>query len=140
MKTQTSFLIKSFLSVVMATFISTLALAEISVIVNPRSGVSSLSSSEVKALYLGKSKNLKPFDQPKGSKIRQEFMDKVVGKSERQFNAYWSKKIFSGKGTPPKTLSGNTAVRSRVASSYNAIGFIDSKVVDSSVRVVYKVK
>lgn len=140
MKTQISFLVKSLLSVIMATFISTQALAEISVIVNPRSDVSSLSSSEVKALYLGKSRNFKPFDQPKGSKIRQEFLDKVVGKSERQFNIYWSKKIFSGKGTPPKILSDNTAVRNRVASWPNAIGFIDSKVVDSSVRVVYKVK
>jgi ABC-type phosphate transport system substrate-binding protein len=140
MKTLMSYLVKSLLPVVAALFISTQALAEIVVIVNPGSGVSSLTRSEVKALYLGKSKSLKPFDQAKGSKIREKFIDKVVGKSESQFKAYWSKKIFSGKGTPPKVLGSNSAVKSRVAGSVGAIGFIDSSAVDSSVKVVYRVK
>ena len=140
MKTLIRSLVKSLIPVVVVLFISTQAMAEIAVIVNPGSGVSSLSSGEVKALYLGKSKSLKPYDQAKGSKIREEFMDKVVGKSESQFKAYWSKKIFSGKGTPPRVLDSNAAVKSRVAGSVNAIGFIDSGAVDSSVKVVYKVK
>lgn len=140
MKTLIRSLVKSLLSIVAVLFISTQALAEIAVIVNPGSGVSSLSSSEVKALYLGKSKSLKPYNRAKGSKIREEFMDKVVGKSESQFKAYWSKKIFSGKGTPPKVLDGNAAVKSRIAGSVKAIGFIDSSAVDRTVKVVYKVQ
>ncbi len=140
MKTQISFLVKGFLSVVVVLFISGQAMAEIAVIVSPGSDISSLSSGEVKALYLGKSKSLKPYDQARGSKIRTEFMDKVIGKSESQFKAYWSKKIFSGKGSPPRVLDSDAAVKAKVAGSGNAIGFIDSSAVDSSVKVVHKVQ
>lgn len=60
------------------------------------------SAKEIKALYLGKSKKLKPFDQSAGSKIRMDFMDKVVGKSESQFKAYWSKKYLVKKVLLPR--------------------------------------
>lgn len=140
MKMKNSFWVSNLLFAVVMVFTSSQVMAEIAVIVNSGSEISSLSSSEVKALYLGKSKQLKAFDQAKGSGIRKNFMDEVVGKSESQFNAYWSKRIFSGKGSPPKLLDNDEAVKSLVSSSDKAIGYIDSSAVDGSVKVVYTVQ
>jgi hypothetical protein len=138
MNTKISFVTKNLLFAVMVLFTSGQVMAEIVVIVNPKSEVTELSASDIKALYLGKSKQLKAFDQAKGSDIRKTFMNEVVGKTESQFKAYWSKRIFSGKGSPPKMLSSDAAIKSQVAGSDEAIGYIDSGAVDSSVKVVYK--
>ncbi len=119
---------------------SSTALAETAVIVNPSSNVANLSPNEIRAFYLGKNKKLRPVDQAVGSRNRREFISKVVGKSESQFKAYWSQRIFSGKGTPPQSRGNSAGVKKEVASSPNTIGFIDSSLVDGSVKVVYTVK
>lgn len=116
---------------------SSTALAEMAVIVNPSSNVASLSPNEIRAFYLGKNKKLRPVDQAAGSRNRREFISKVVGKSESQFKAYWSQRIFSGKGTPPQSRVNSAGVKHEVANTPNTIGFIDSSLVDGSVKVVY---
>lgn len=113
------------------------AAAETVVIVNLSSDVHKLSANEIKALFLGKSKQFKAFNQPVGSPIREEFMSKVMQKSEGQYKAYWSKKIFSGKGSPPKVLEDSAEVKRMVKRTPNAMGFIDNSLADDSVRVVY---
>ncbi len=115
------------------------AWAETAVVVGANSGAS-VSKADIKAIYLGKNKSLKPVDQKPGSAKRVAFIKKVVGKSESQFKAFWSQKIFSGKGTPPPVMGSDSAVKRHVASNPNAIGFIDASAVDGSVKVVYRVK
>ncbi len=120
--------------------------AEIAVIVNPDSGISKLSTSQVKRLFLGKSRRLPngqralPVNQEEGSPVREEFNSKVLRKNERQIKAYWSKKIFSGKAQAPKELGNDAAVKAFVAENPNAIGFIDARHVDDRVRVVLRVR
>jgi ABC-type phosphate transport system substrate-binding protein len=140
MQTQKTSLLKSLIGAAIIFLFSGSVVAEIAVIVSPGSRISTLSGSEIKAIYLGKSKKLKAVDQSKGSAIRVDFLSKVVGKSESQFKAYWSKKIFSGKGMPPRVLDSGAAIKRQVASSRNMIGYIDSSEVDDSVKVVYKVQ
>ena len=124
----------------------TSVLADMVVIVHPDSGVAALSIGDVKNLFLRKSKTLAgstiaiPVDQKQGSKNRTTFMEKVLGKSKSQLKAYWSKLIFSGKGSPPKTLDDDAAVKSFVAGTAGAIGYIDSSWVDGTVQVVLNVK
>jgi hypothetical protein len=132
---------KCLLGAVVFLLFSGVSVAETVVIAGAGSDVlSSLSASEIKALYLGKSKDLTIFDQKTGASVRKDFLDKVVGKSESQFKAYWSKRIFTGKGTPPKQLDGDAAMKIMVANTPGSIGIIDSASVDSSVKVIYKVK
>jgi len=122
------------------------ALAELVVIVHPDSGVTTLSASNVKKLFLRKSKMLAgstiavPVDQKEGSESRAIFRDKVLKKSEGKLKAYWSKLVFSGKGSPPKIKDDDAAVKSFVAGKVGAIGYIDSSLVDSTVLVVLNVK
>lgn len=128
-----------------AVFCTNFAFAEVAVIVNPGSGVSSLSDSDVKRIFLGKSKKLgsgkaAPVDSKEGSAAREAFYTKVVGKDAAQLKSYWSTMIFSGKGTPPKEVGGDADVVKHVAKNPGAIGYVDASAVDGSVKAVMKVK
>jgi hypothetical protein len=59
-----------------------------------------------------------------------------VGKSSSQLNAYWSKLVFTGKGTPPEKLTTDQAVIDFVAANGNAIGYVDSAKVTDKVKVI----
>lgn len=123
---------------------SLIANAEVAVIVNSSNANATMSNSDISRIFLGKSSKFpdgsaaSPLDQSNGSSVRQEFNDKVLGKSESQLKSYWSRLIFTGKGTPPKQLGDDAAVKAAVAADANAIGFIDSASVDGSVKVVGK--
>lgn len=120
----------------------TMAMAEVVVVVNPGSGVSSLSDSQAKALFLGKSHKFPngakatPVDQKEGSSTRSTFNKKVLKKSDSQVKSYWSKMVFSGKASPLKSVDDDAAVKAFVAGSSDAVGYIDSSSVDGSVTVV----
>ena len=115
--------------------------AEVAIVVNA-ANANSLDQSDIAKIYLGKAKSF-----PSGEKIEfaslddghsatEEFNDKVLKKSSSQVNAYWSKLVFTGKGTPPKKLDNDAAMLQFVASNPDAIGFVDASKVDDSVKVI----
>jgi len=123
---------------------ATSARAEVVVIVSSKSSVTSLNAEQTTRIFLGKVVTFPneqpafPIDQPEGSQARDEFYAKVAHKSSSQLTAYWAKVIFTGDGRPPKLISGDVAVRRAVANDPNAIGYIDQKALNRSVRVVLK--
>lgn len=66
----------------------------------------------------------------------QEFVDKFIGKSPKQFNAYWARMVFTGKAPMPATMASDDDMKATVAKDKSAIGYIDSSAVDNSVKVV----
>jgi ABC-type phosphate transport system substrate-binding protein len=122
-------------------FNSTLSLAEIAVVVHP-SNNNTLSNTDISRLFLGKKKvfpdgaTALPISQTETSEIAETFAKAALSKSPSQLKAYWSKQIFTGKGTPPDQMESDTQVKEVVAKNPSAIGFIDSAAVDSSVKVV----
>ena len=116
--------------------------AEIAVITNPSVKEIGLSRENVADIYLGKKKTYsdgaraKPVDQSTDSMLREQFYRSVVRMSASEVNRYWAKLEFTGKGKPPKVVSGNEAVKHWVASHPGAIGYIDGKSLDNSVKVV----
>lgn len=123
--------------------LSAAAQAEVAVIVNPGNGAS-LSAEDVQRLFLGKLKSFpgggeaNPVNQKEGQPAREQFNQAVLNKSESQLKAYWSQLVFTGKGTPPKELDNDDAIKALVASTPGAIGYIDAAKVDGSVKVVLK--
>ena len=123
--------------------LSSMAFAEIAVIVNPANG-DAMTKDDIAAIYLAKTKtfpggkNAVALDLPEGSAARVEFVSKVVDKDEAQMKAYWSRLIFTGKGVPPKVLENDAAVKAEVAKTADAIGFIDAAAADGTVKVVGK--
>lgn len=115
--------------------------AEVTVIVNPDND-SKLDKKYISMLFLGKQKKFSngkvaiPVDQTAGGGIRVEFLKKVVGKNESQWKSFWSRLIFTGKGIPPQILDSDAEVKKLVARNKDAIGFIDSASVDSTIKPV----
>jgi ABC-type phosphate transport system substrate-binding protein len=114
--------------------------AGVAVIVNP-ANAASLSEDDVQRLFLGKTKSFPggaeatPVDN-KTAASREAFNQALLGKNESQVKAYWSQLVFTGKGTPPKELDNDAAVKAFVAANPGAIGYIDAGQVDGSVKAV----
>ncbi|MEJ6474605.1 phosphate ABC transporter substrate-binding protein [Pseudoalteromonas piscicida] len=129
---------KLFLLTLFCSSFSTLA---VDVIVNPANSAT-LDENEIKQIFIGKSKSFSdgskalPITQADGSSVTDEFNEKVLNKSSSQLKAYWSKLVFTGKGTPPKEAADDAEVIKLVASNPNLIGFVSSGAADSSVKVV----
>ncbi|KMV30648.1 phosphate ABC transporter substrate-binding protein [Photobacterium swingsii] len=117
---------------------SSFAQAGVVVIANP--AAADLDAQTIKKVYLGKAKslNVEAIDLADGQPLKSEFHAKVTGKTEAQLQAYWAKKVFTGKGQPPKALSSSAIVKNTVANTANAIGYIDESEVDGSVKVILR--
>lgn len=120
--------------------------AEVAVIGHPSLPVKELELQKVRDIWLGKVQQLndtaavRPVDQGSSSRVRDEFYLKSLDKSPQQVKAYWARITFTGKAEAPLTLSDDVAVKNWVASHPDAIGYIDSARVDSSVKVLLKLK
>lgn len=116
--------------------------AGVSVIVNP-SNAEDISASDITRIYLGKKKTygngqaINALQLEEGNAARSAFVKGALKKSERQYKAYWAKLLFTGKGKPPEEMN-SAAIKAAVAAKADAIGFIDSAEVDSTVKVVYE--
>ncbi len=119
------------------------ALADIVVITNKATRVDSLTASEVKDLFLQKKKRFPDGsdvvlgDQNNSSPARKELAKKVLGKSLKKLNRYWSKRVFAGKGIPPKVVGDDADMKAWVAKTPNSLGYINAASVDASVKVLY---
>ncbi|WP_462154249.1 substrate-binding domain-containing protein [Pseudoalteromonas piscicida] len=117
--------------------------AEVAVIVHP-SNNSTFDQSVIKNIFLGKSKAFSNgrsallVSPDNNSATAEEFNTSVVGKSNSQFKAHWSKILFTGKGTPPKEMSSAQEIIDSVSSNPDAIAYVDASEVTDSVKVVGK--
>ncbi|WP_082694645.1 phosphate ABC transporter substrate-binding protein [Rheinheimera sp. EpRS3] len=125
----------------LAALLSGAAVADIAVVVNP-ANANAVSADDLNRLFLGRASSFAdgskatPLNMAEGTAARDEFDSKVLNRSAAQLKAYWSKLVFTGKGTPPKELADDAAVKAAVAADSGAIGYISSGSVDSSVKVV----
>ena len=122
-------------------FVSNSVCAEVVVIVHP-SNSSSLDSSTISRIFTGKAKSFPggnkaiPINQDESSSVTGEFNNKALNKSSSQLKAYWSKLVFTGKGTPPKSVGNDAEVLQLVSNNPNIIGYVSASAVNDSVKVV----
>jgi ABC-type phosphate transport system substrate-binding protein len=118
------------------------AQAGMALIAHPSNQLAGITADDAARIYLGKTTNFPngrpaaPVDQATHSAMRAKFYYSVVKKDEAELKAYWSKLMFSGKGQPPRELTDDVSVKSFVASNPDAIGYVDGKVVDATVKVL----
>ncbi len=121
--------------------VSAAAFSGVAVVVHPNNG-NALSEDDITRIFLGKKKSFPdgseaiPLDQEEGSATRDSFVSTVLKKNAQQIKAYWAQLLFTGKGTPPKAVPSDAAVKKLVSENPNLIGYIDSSQVDGSVKVV----
>jgi ABC-type phosphate transport system substrate-binding protein len=113
------------------------------VVVSATSPVSKLDKEQVANLFLGKSSSYPdgsaavPIEQTDATPAHEEFHKSITEKSASQLKSYWSKMIFSGKGTAPKEVSSNAELLKLLAGNPAMIGYVDKNAADKSVKVVF---
>ncbi len=119
------------------------ASAEIILIANPNISETSLSLKDVQRIFLRKKKILSGkalhIAIQKNKSKHSEFLQKYVHKTPSQFNRYYKKLVFTGKGKPPLLVADDSAMLSYISSTPGAIGYI-SKVskgeADDTVKII----
>lgn len=123
-------------------FSYSLCQADVVVIGHP-SNSNQLTKDQVSQLFLGKKSSLPdgskatPYYLVAGDATRASFDKGVLGKSSTQLKSYWSKLVFTGKGTPPDELSSASDAITKVAQDASAIAYVDSADVTDAVKVLY---
>lgn len=119
---------KKLLSAVFCLLVSSIANANIAVIVNKNNN-SQIDANTIKRVYLGKVEKFSNGQlvlplTPAQEQIKEEFNTTIVGRSSAQVSAHWAKMVFTGKGTPPVEKSDESEVIDAVTQSPTAIGYV----------------
>ena len=111
-------------------------------VVSAQSPIRALNMSQLADIFLGKTSRFPdgsyavPIDLAEESPLRDKFYAQFTGKSPAQVRAHWSKIIFTGRGQPPQQLDSIEQAKRAIADNPHAIGYIDRKLVDDSVRII----
>ncbi|WP_166838014.1 phosphate ABC transporter substrate-binding protein [Rheinheimera pleomorphica] len=115
--------------------------AAIAIVVHP-SNQTSLTQEDLARLYTGKlsafsdGSSAVPVNLENTVPLRSEFDQKALGRSSSQVKAFWSKLVFTGKGTPPKEVASDNEVLALVANNPNIIGYVSANAVSDNVKVL----
>lgn len=115
---------------------------EIVIVVSAENPVREISRLHLADIYLGRTSRFPndrpavPIDQAPDSPDRERFYQTFLGRSQAEVKAHWSKIIFTGRGRPPRDVPTGADVKRAVAGDPKAIGYLERRLVDESVRVV----
>jgi len=118
------------------------AFAATAIIAHPGNTVTGLSAEQAAQIYLGRTRTFPdgkpatPVDLPEGSTVREKFITNVLQKNERTLKAYWTKLLYTGKGRPPEVMANDQLVKEWVSKNQSALGYVDGRVLDESVKVL----
>ena len=115
------------------------------VIAHPDVTVNTMTSNHIKQIYLNRSKKWQD-----GSRIHLTilsnhpsttlFMEKYLGKRNTQFDRYWKRQLFSGKGIPPEYFKTLEDLLHYIHTTKGAIGIIDCNTPPAGVSVILLVE
>ena len=82
--------------------------------------------------------DVEPIDIEAWTPVRLAFYQTVVKKDAAQLNAFWARRLFTGRGRPPRALINDRAVLQAIRANHNMIGYISRDVFDPAiVKVIY---
>lgn len=127
--------------VLSTTLLTASSWAEVVVVVSSKSGITTLTKEQVLTIYQGKAKTF-----PDGSlvitsitgsgPVHDEFLSKILDRTESQMRATWARLTFTGTGVGPKELKDSAESKKLVSANPNVIGIMEKSEVDSTVKVV----
>lgn len=116
--------------------------AEVVVVASANSMLGVLSREQVVNVFLGKSRvvgglSVKALDINAGA-LQSEFYSSVIGMSEDQYRAYWSRLVFTGKAFPPAEVANLKDAKQSLSANPSLITYFPFEAVDSSLKIVYR--
>lgn len=121
---------------------ATLLGSQYALIVSKKSGLSSLSTQQVKEIFLQKrhsvgSDRVIPLNLLGQHESRSLFESSVLGMDRDRLNNYWVKQHYEGV-SPPLTQGSFESIKAFVQTVEGSLGYVPSSMVDSSVKAVYE--
>lgn len=103
--------------------------ADVKVIANSSVGASSVSSDELKGVFLATKSSLNDGShvEPvllKSGAVHEAFLKDYVGKTESALETYYRSLVFTGKGSMPKAFATDAEVVAYVEKTKGAIGYV----------------
>jgi ABC-type phosphate transport system substrate-binding protein len=132
----------SLVSLILLWSVAGAAQAGIAIIAHPGNPLAGITQDQLARIYLGKTREfpngmpVSALDLREGNPTRNKFYKIVADKDESALKAYWSKLLFTGKAQPPQEMSDDEAVKEWVSKNPDALGYVDGKVLDKSVKVL----
>lgn len=117
-------------------------LADMLVVIGASSHLNALDKNQVRDIFLGRIVSFPDssipvlIDLPESSSLREAFYMRVANMSAAQAKAHWAKLYFTGRGVPPQEVTSSDEVKKVVNATPDAIGYIDGKSLDNSVKVL----
>jgi ABC-type phosphate transport system substrate-binding protein len=122
------------------------AFADLAIIVNPQNPVTTLSDKQIAKIFMGRLRmfpdtklDAEVVDQPENQATFSNFYLHIVKMNPTKLKRYRASYLFSGQGNLPTELESDDAVKSYIATTPTAIGYIESAHVDATVKVVYRI-
>jgi ABC-type phosphate transport system substrate-binding protein len=118
------------LSLILALIAGRATAANVKVVVNASSSVSSITKAKAADLFLKRvtrwdnGRAVTPIDLSDKSAVRGAFSKELLGKEVAWVKSYWQKMIFSGRSTPPAELSSDSEVLDFIRNNPDAIGYV----------------
>lgn len=115
--------------------------ADVAIVVHPSFPSDTLSKADLVRLYLGRTTSFpsgtpaNPIDFVSGP-VRSEMLSKYLEKTETEMAHIWSRLVFSGSAKSLPKVADDKAMLERVANDPTAIGYVDPKSVNASVKVL----
>jgi len=103
--------------------------ADIAIIAGDDFPKGSLTSAEVKDIFLGNMEMIEgtkvfPLDQKDSEEIKKEFMKRIIEMSVIWYNRHWTKRVFREGGTPPAVKGTQDEVIRGVKEKKGTVGYI----------------
>lgn len=116
--------------------------AEMVVVVNKDSPITSLELRDVANIFLAKSSHLESGERLMPIELdddaaRARFYKMICGKNLAQLNSYWTTLIFTGKGKPPRGLSSMRRLIELIDQDVHTITYLPEEAVTEQMRVVH---
>ena len=123
------------------TFPSAGSAGDVFIIAHKSVPVSSITKGEIKKIFIGKmtrwpdDKKINFVTMDPGE-THNKFLQNYIKRTPAQYNRYWKKQVFTGKGRKPKSFKTDKGVARYVASTEGAIGYVSDKNVANEVKVL----
>lgn len=101
------------------------------VVTNPKSQINQLTKMEMKDILLGRKVfiendiRIRVFLPELANEQTKAFIQTHTGMTSHSFLAYWRRRLFSGRGTPPVFVKSHSELIERVSNSEGGIGVVD---------------
>lgn len=112
------------------------------VVITARENVEELNVDDVARIFLGKvtrypsGAEVVPLGLDPADPAFARFARLVLKKSPAQLKAYWAKRVFTGKGKPPRRVESRAALLELVESHQRYLAYLSADEVDNNVRWV----